>query len=231
MATTTITPGAGELETDPFPHKVLWPAMPWDLYWKLHACYPKPELVVRGREQKPNTLYQRHAHDVLGSSDIAAEWQEFFAAVTKRAPGCVPLYPGKVGLRYRDKCAVEMDCLFGVNTPVVETGTVKGPHLDNPRELFACLIYFPEDDDDAGGDLGLYRYTTEFPKWFGQRMTSDVELVKRIPYRHNTGVFFLNGPNSLHGVLPRLPTRAWRRYVNIEAEYHRPLFRLPCSAT
>lgn len=221
------------IATEPFPHAVLHPALPWPLYWELLANFPHPDLIAGERVRFPNHLYQLHAANVLDNADIAGCWREFFAQHTSKEwwdkvrPHCTHQPEGKLGVRYRDRCDIELDCLFGVNTAVKEHGSVKGPHLDNPREIYAMLIYFPMPDDDAGGDLGLYTYNTDKPRFFGQRMTRDVTLLKTIPYRHNSGVFFANSKHSLHGVLPRAPTDKWRRYVNVEAEYRTPLFQIP----
>ena len=43
---------------------------------------------------------------------------------------------------------VLMDVNVGVNTPSDTKSRVRGPHLDNPRELVAGLLYMPDGDDD-----------------------------------------------------------------------------------
>lgn len=222
---------AAHLRRTPYEHAVLAPALDEQHYVELLASYPDPSLVVAGRPKKPNTLYQRHAHDIIGDQRVAKVWREFFAAATSPSfwtmlRQVVDMPEGDVGLRYRDRCEIELDCLFGVNTPVEVAGSVKGPHVDNPREIYACLIYFPETGDEAGGDLGIYAPTKLKPQFYGQRRTDDVQLVGEVPYAHNHGLFFVNGPRALHGVLPRQPTDKWRRYVNLEAEFHKPRFEL-----
>lgn len=213
----------------PYPHAVLNPALDARHYAELLASYPSPDLIVGSRVEKPNTLYQRHARDVIEDKRFAQVWRDFFAEMTSPKfwywlGEIMELPRGRTGMRYRDVCEIELDCLFGVNTPVTREGSVKGPHLDNPKEIFACLIYFPEEGDDAGGDLGIYSPTKMHPKFYGQRRTDDVQLVDQVPYAPNRGFFFENGPRALHGVLPRKPTKHWRRYVNIEAEFHMPRF-------
>jgi hypothetical protein len=51
--------------------------------------------------------------------------------------------------------SVAIDCSIGINTPVKEKGTtVRGPHHDDPMELWAGLLYMRHDKDiSTGGDL------------------------------------------------------------------------------
>ena len=100
-------------------------------------------------------------------------------------------------------------------------------NLDIDVELFVCLIYFPVENDDAGGDLILYEYDKPDPKFYGQRFTNDVKPFATIPYERNTAVLFLNTEYSLHGVTVRKKTELPRRYVNIETEVKKRLFDVP----
>lgn len=234
-ALTYLLKGAKErMSLDPFPHAIVQPALPWEFYEELEARFPEPHIVVKQRKKVPNTLYQYHARDVLNDDNIDLKWRQFFYEAVSRefydAVGALfgEFPDGESRVRFRSGIEpIELDCLFGVNTPVEKRGSVKGPHLDNPKEVYACLIYFPEKDDAAGGDLGLYRYNKDEPRFFGQRFTTDVEMVKRVEYDRNTAIIFKNTANSVHGVLPRDPTDKWRRYCNLEAEFARPLFEVP----
>lgn len=228
-----------EVRHDPFPHAILSPALDEHEYWELERTYPDYRRIVELHEKvEQNRLYQYHASDVLYDSTIPPVWRRFFGEHTSREffdalAGVLPIYEyyphlrdADVGLRHRDKSVIQMDCLFGVNTPVLTEGSVKGPHLDNPHELYACLIYFPVHGDGAGGDMTLYRYTNDRPRFYGQRFTDDVEPFQTVPYQPNTAVLFLNTFHALHGVTSRKVTHLPRRYVNIECEINMPLFEI-----
>lgn len=114
-----------------------------------------------------------------------------------------------------------LDCQFGVNSPVTQSTSVRVPHVDNPAKLFAGLLYFRSPDDrSTGGDLGLYRLTSD--RYYHTRDLDVperfVERVKEVPYSANTLIMWLNLPHSLHGVSPRSVTDIPRRYVNFISE-------------
>ena len=175
---------------------------------------------------------------MLAEKKVHQYWLEFFEEQTSellfhKMAEVLPIYDyyphlkdKKIGLRYRDKSTIQMDCLFGVNTPVTKNSSCKGPHLDNPHELYACLTYFPIEGDEAGGDLTVYKYTIDKPTFHGQRFSDDVEPIDIVPYKPNTAVLFLNTFHSLHGVTPRKVTSLPRRYVNVECEVDHRLFKI-----
>lgn len=225
------------LHDEPFRYASIPEVLPWDLYWELNEKFPRGEQVVvssiRRDEPMQNMNFQWHYGQ---DPDVAQEWREFMAMATDgkfyRALCDATVLPERYrglhpeGVRYRDKEArLQHDCFFSVNTPVDQESSVKGPHLDNPRELFAFLIYFPEPGDTAGGNLGLYRRRAG-ARFYGKQMCDEVDLWDVVPYEHNRGIFFVNGPDALHGVTRRYPTRHYRRYVNIEAEWCKPLFEV-----
>lgn len=231
-----LDPNSWDLKTDPFPYAVVHPALPWDVYERLDEEFPDYELIKGDRPEESNVLYQYHAAHAL-HDEIGDLWREFFLYHTSKeyyreldkAVGITDYYPvleGKsIGVRYRDRDAqIKMDCLFGVNSPVKRASTVKGPHLDNPKEIYACMLYFPEKDDDAGGGLTLFRYANIEPVFYGKRFCDDVTAEVYVPYERNTAVFFINTQRSLHGVGLRQPTDKIRRYVNVECEFHEKLY-------
>ena len=57
-------------------------------------------------------------------------------------------------------------------------------------------------------------------------MPNRVIAEKRIAYRANRLVLFLNSPWSVHGVDPRPPTPHVRRYINFLCEFREPLFEI-----
>src|SRR3546814_18222217 len=73
----------------------------------------------------------------------APVWREFIEFHTSQAfwQQVVDLFGreddgAKAGVRFRDRADVVLDCQIGVNTPVLERSRVRGPHVDNPVEIF-----------------------------------------------------------------------------------------------
>lgn len=135
-----------------------------------------------------------------------------------------------VGRRYIDKgCDVYLDFQLSINTPTEDiTSTVSTPHVDNPCELIAGLLYMRDDDDDAGGDLQVF--SCRNPRFVGKAdIRDDVEktLLFTVPYGNTNGIAFLQTPFSVHGVTPRKPTSKPRQFISFSAELEFPLFGLP----
>jgi len=180
---------------------------------------------------------------VAARSDcLSASWREFlsfhtsssFAGEVQRVLGrqIARLHPGlrfadaRIGRRWLDDSSdIALDALLAINTPAVSTGSVTAPHTDNPDKLLAGMLYFHEREDDAGGDLVVYRRlrppSRRGTKW---PVPDELQVVHRIRYRANTAVFIVNGAASVHGVTPRHASPYPRRFVNFVAQCPQPLF-------
>jgi hypothetical protein len=242
------------LETDPFPHLLIDDALDPEMYATLAAKFPSLDVVNRrGRPVKNNHLYLLSAPDVIANERIAPEWREFFRyhvavdfwrdALSLVKSQLLTINPGleklagrplenfRVAVREKDAEFAEeisLDCQFGINSPVTRKSSVRSPHLDDPAKLFNALLYCRAPEDDTpGGDLILYRRTRPLAYSEGSSiMPSRVVAVKRIAYRANRLVLFLNSPWSVHGVAPRPETPHVRRYVNFLCEFRKPLFEI-----
>jgi hypothetical protein len=118
------------------------------------------------------------------------------------------------------------DCQLVMHKPITET-TSRTPHLDNPMEIFAGLLYMPHPDDTGtGGEFQLHRSEgriRDVNKKLGRQVLSENDggVVKTVPYKRNTFAMFLNVPNAIHGVSLRQNPTQWRRSVNIIGEFKR----------
>jgi hypothetical protein len=244
----------GQIAYQPYPHLVVADAIDPALYAELAASFPSFEQVVGERAVEDNQVYLRNAIDVIDAPDVPEIWRRFFAyhvsdaffremlafwsdAIAREYPDLEarfgkPLDRLTVGLRRRGlaktpenlEADVQMDVQFGVNSPVGEASSVRGPHVDKPEKLFAALLYFRHPDDDApGGDLELYRFRSDRYHFDARRdlRERDVERFRTVRYAPNTLVAWLNTSRSLHGVSPRARSRVPRRYVNFLAECYR----------
>jgi hypothetical protein len=128
---------------------------------------------------------------------------------------------GKGDSEANRRADIMLECQFGVNSPVTAESSTRGPHADSGAKLFSSLLYFRSDDDDStGGEYELSRLRGgSYPRSKMKNIPARyLESVKRIPYRRNTFLAWLNTPESIHGVTPRSVTSTPRRYVAISGE-------------
>ena len=228
------------VETDPFPY--LTGRLSDHYYKELEATFPKPQDLIGDKDPSDNKLFQWSAKDAL-SKDMPQIWHDFFLYHTSDdflrdvwrifGSGIEKLYPQvgtlpkETSIRGMGQNPWQMDCQFAVNTPAKTYCSVRGPHVDNPVEVFAGLVYFPVQGDRSGGDITLYR-PVGGPRFVGKaELATPKEVVKTLKYEAGNFVFFLNSPFSIHGVTPRIPSQAYRRYVNLIGEMRFDLFKLP----
>lgn len=259
--------GDVRIEEQPFPHFVLRNALAGDSYRALAESYPELAAIAGSEPWQNNRLYKKAAHEVVEDPSFPPIWRDFFALHCSRLffhqvldvweSRIRLLYPGLEAGRARSLrelgCAmrspggetnpdnrddVQLDCQFAVNSPVLRSTSVRGPHVDRHYKLFAAILYFRDlRDDSRGGELQLFRYAgaRDFPpdrpvaydcvdrlppRNLQKIALRDVTPVKSICYEPNTLVMWLNTPWSIHGVSPRAETPWTRRYVNFLGEIY-----------
>lgn len=132
-----------------------------------------------------------------------------------------------------------LDCQLAINTPVSTKSVVRGPHTDNPNEIWAGLLYFKDKRDkskDLSGALEVWdcqdlckRIRNEElgrKKALGLSLIpnhdqfdkGELRKVLSVPYKSNTLVFFINSPLSIHSVSPRDKSKYSRKFVNFIAD-------------
>ena len=230
------------IEVDPFPHII--GRLPEAYYQELEAAWPKPEeIIAKDKDLGDNKLFQQNAATALARQDLPGIWRDFFAHHSSGdfldevwrifGGGIGELYPPikalpkETAIRGTRATPWQLDCQFAVNTPARTYGSVRGPHVDNPVEVYAGLVYFPHLGDKTGGEIVLYRPLGGM-KFAGKaELATPREEVKLLPYEPGNFVFFVNSLLSVHGVRPRTPSSFYRRYVNIIGEVGFNLFKLP----
>lgn len=231
------------LHLEPFPHIIIEDALPQDLYDRLAAEYPESSLGGYTHGFRDFRYYQMD----FTPEHITPLWQEFVDFHSSRAfkdqvvraiePGLRRLYPEIADkylevdtiLRHQGKPrgVAAMEVQFVMNS--ADTEKIRTPHLDQGRELFACLFYMKRPDDHStGGDLYIYeKTTTDFEFKSGRLAPEDqIRTVSSVPYRANSLIIFLNSLDSIHGVGPRTGAQVLRRYVNITCHIREKLFLL-----
>jgi hypothetical protein len=244
-----------DIHESPFVHLHIENALEEDYYKSLSETFPDASTFNSLYEQDSATKQNNFnlifsAVGAARSGLVNKTWQEFIEAhssaeffnqtisligdfVRKRYPDLEtrlgkPLEELTVGWRSDDNDAeVQIDCQFAMNTPVTVPSSVRGVHVDNTRKLFNALLYMRlENDETAGGDLGIFKFKDQ-PTFEGVQVPDEaVEQVDVIPYQSNSVILFMNSPESLHGVTVRNVTPHPRRYVNFLAEFREPLFDL-----
>lgn len=231
------------LYLDPFPYIYIENALPQDLYDRLASEYPEKILNGATSGFKDFRYYQ---HD-FSDEYITPLWKEFVNFHTSKAykdqviraiePGMRKYYPEitdkylniDVSLRHggKAKTTAAMEVQFVMNS--ADTEKIRTPHLDQARELFACLFYMKKPEDTSeGGDLVVYKKLGDNFKFIEGRIApiDRIEEVNRVKYKANSLIIFLNTADSIHGVSPRLNPTIFRRYVNIDCHIAEKLFVL-----
>src|SRR5580765_4688017 len=175
----SILQNAGPPSFSPYPHIIIENCLPDALYDQLEATRPSDPELVHGRSFGSNIRLDLHARQLLNDTSLSTIWRqfikyhvsyEFWQEVIRLfdaelGPGSMvagwalnqtghPLatMPTVVRTHPPAKRAISMDVNVGVNTPVVgPASSVRGPHVDNPIEVFAAMLYMaPKDTPDEG---------------------------------------------------------------------------------
>lgn len=230
----------------PYAYIFLQKALSDEYFLELEKNLPTVESIINGRNDIGNIRFDRQGCDLL-KDNINDPWRSFIEYHTSREFwlefcrhfGDVvrfqfpelehkygPMRKWETGLRGRDDAFVLLECQIGLNTVSPKKGRVRGPHLDNPKELAAGLLYFRHPNDESvGGDFLVQEYTKQ-PTFYGKAEIHDgcVSDCAKVPFRSNNFAMFVNGLNSCHAVSPRSPSRYPRRLVNFAIELNFPLF-------
>ena len=229
----------------PFPYLIIDNALPDQYYSLLNDSFPTYLKIINKREYFQNFAYRYNASQSLFDDLIPPIWKKFikfhtsFSFVeqvyTAFGESIFDYYPnarGKLpnnkncGVRHTGQFDFNLDCQFVINTPVDEESAVIEPHLDNPKEFFAALLYMRNSNDNSvGGNLVSYRFKDK-PIFYGKSRVKNENVIKleEIEYRSNRLVLFINTLNSIHGVSKRNITSHYRKYMNIIGEFNFELF-------
>jgi len=227
-----------KLILDPYPHFVIEDALPDKIYDQLDAEWPKRQLL----ETTPfddGICYRLKSDRMLQPNVVSALWKEFteyhtsaqFYKEMKQIFGdlmpTIDNVDKTISARGWDKGGdhIGTDCQTVMHEPVDFSS--RTPHIDNPREIYAALLYMPyKDDTSTGGEFQLHKSTgniTHVNKNGGRAVGEFAgDVVKTVPYKRNTLVVFCNNStNTVHSVSARKNATLHRRSVNIIAEFNK----------
>ena len=250
---------ASDIRLLPFPHIVIEDALPLDLCNQLRASFPSLESqgVDPCANNLRWSTKARDIPSISNLSGLWKDMinfhtsQEFLDQVlTLFAKPLIELFPHRfpsLATLTQQKAVVRdhknlipgqiaLDAQISGNTPVVTPGAPRGVHFDAPNALYGGLYYLRSDDDDSvGGDLQIWKWKDGYSheKKSGEYREGvrlrHVELVKTVPYRANTFVFFINSIDSLHAVTTRQATPHTRKFLNLLADSDQNFFNLKAA--
>ena len=160
------------VQTDPYPHVVIEDALPWDLYENLEAEFPEKTLLATDPFDN-GICYRLKADKLLSLTFESGLWRDFaeyhtsaewFNEVNELFK---PYMPGVLHKTFTEDDLgargwadenknIWTDCQAVIHKPIEEKST-RTPHIDNPMEMWAGLLYMPyPDDQSTGGEFQIY---------------------------------------------------------------------------
>ena len=244
-----------KIKTEPYPHVIIEEALPWNLYEELENTFPEEQLMntipfdngicYRMKSDKlVHPTFQPEIWRKFSEYHTSAEWfmeiYELFKPWLSTQPKITKLLENiknhvcarpwasfKESKMQGRKINLLTDCQVVIHKPITEK-TSRTPHIDNPLEIFAGLLYMPyKDDTSTGGEFQLHTVKNDIirvnMKGGREIYPEDVGPVHTtVPYKRNTFVMFLNiNSNTVHSVSIRNNPTMYRRSVNIIAEFRK----------
>ena len=243
MSNLSVLQNIKEVYTSPYPYVCVEEALPENIYKELEETFPE-ELVTSTNPHDGGITY-RYKCKEANERPIPAIWQDFFAYHTSPEyfSKCIELFGpsiekyyssdtlrnflrGHVTTRDVDNSGSYVtDCQFVVHEPVDQTGTSRTPHVDNPVEIYAGLLYMRKPNDtSAGGNFTIHEQTgniEQVNKSLGRQVADNIHKpVREVPYKANSFCMFLNVMGSIQSVTPRIQPTERRRSINIIGEFN-----------
>jgi hypothetical protein len=211
-------------------------ALPTNIYEQLEKEWPAEQLLAT-QPFDDGVCYRLKADEMLKPEKVSNIWKkftqyhtsmEFYKEMMEVFGKLIP-YVEDLTLSPRgwdtgnDK--VGTDCQTVMHKPIDFSS--RTAHIDNPREIYAALLYMPyKDDQSTGGEFQIHETDaniTEVNKNGGREVKEKAgKIVRTVPYKSNTLVVFCNNSTRcVHSVSARKDAVLHRRSVNIIAEFNR----------
>jgi hypothetical protein len=227
----------------PYPHIYIEDALPSAIYDELEASFPEA-LICNTPALDGGITHRYKSNPVLFDHRVPQIWRDFFYYHTSAEyfRTCIKIFEPYLEVNYPDLLDAASrsnitirnidnsgqfvsDCQFVVHEPIGIDKTSRTPHLDNPVEIYAGLLYVRNPlDNSTGGNFTLHEVRKEINginKERGREVGGDYRNpVIEVPYKRNTFCMFLNVKNSVHSVTPRNQALLRRRSVNIIGEFN-----------
>jgi len=242
MSNLSVIQNIKEVHDRPYPYVCVEDALPENLYKELEETFP--EQLVTSTTPHDGGITYRYKCKEAQENEIPPIWQDFFSYHTSPEyfKACLSLFGGSIERfysQYRDLLNADnitvrdvdnsgsyvTDCQFVVHEPVDQSGTSRTPHVDNPVEIYAGLLYMRKaNDTSAGGNFTIHEQIENIEqvnKSLGRQVEDNVHRpVREVPYKANSFCMFLNVMGSIHSVTPRIEPTERRRSINIIGEFN-----------
>ncbi len=242
MSNLSVIQNIKEVHDHPYPYVCVEEALPEKIYKELEETFPE-ELVTSTSPHDGGITYRYKCKEAQENA-IPPIWQDFFAYHTSPEyfKACISLFGGSIERlysQYRDLLNADnitvrdvdnsgsyvTDCQFVVHEPVDQTGTSRTPHVDNPVEIYAGLLYMRKANDKSeGGNFTIHEQIgniEQVNKSLGRQVEENVHKpVREVSYKPNSFCMFLNVMGSIHSVTPRIEPTERRRSINIIGEFN-----------
>lgn len=245
----SVIQNIAQVDTTPYPHAWVEEALPEKIYRELEETLPVELVKSEGAHHIGGTSgdgenYRYKSAAALSDRKIPNIWLEFFEYHTSAeyfrsvielfSPQIEELYPqylnllntGNVSVRESEQTSeLVSDCQFVIHPPLNETKTTRTPHLDNPIEIYAGLLYMKHPDDESSGGNFIVHETTAPITSINLETGREVDggILRgfvEVPYKRNSYAMFLNVLNSVHSVSPRSNAVLDRVSINIIGEFN-----------
>ncbi len=225
----------------PFPHVYVENALPEQVYDELEKNFPE-NIICQQSPVEGGKAFRYKVRDCVINPPPPI-WVDFFGYHTSKEYfyECIKIFEPIIEKKYPqyehllsdekisrrgidDKGKYLTDCQCVIHEPIDETGTSRTPHMDNPVEIYAGLLYMKHKNDySVGGNFTLHKQVREIKNFYNNDREIEnglYEEVFQVPYKKNSFCMFLNVPGSIHSVSPRKKPTERRRSVNIIGEYN-----------
>lgn len=238
-----------EVTTEPYPHAWVEEALPESVYRELEETLPVDLVKSGGAYDIGGTSvdggnFRYKSAAALTERKLPNIWLEFFEYHTSeeyfrsvialferqiedRYPQYLDLFHfGLVEVRGLTQSApLVTDCQYVIHEALDAEKTTRTPHLDNPIEIYAGLLYMKyPDDESTGGNFSVHKVTKPISgvdRAAGRQVDSDLHhLYAEVPYKRNSYAMFLNVLDSVHSVTPRKNAKLDRVSINIIGEFN-----------
>ncbi len=245
----SVIQNIAEIGTDPYPHAWVEDALPESVYRELEKTLPVDLVKSNGAYDTGGTSgdggnFRYKSAAALTERKIPNIWLEFFEYHTseeyfrsvislfeRQIENQYPQYldllrAGSVEVRgLTQNAPLVTDCQYVIHEPLDEEKTTRTPHLDNPIEIYAGLLYMKHPDDEStGGNFSVHEVIKPIAainRAAGREVDSDIHhLCAEVPYKRNSYAMFLNVLNSVHSVTPRKNAKLDRVSINIIGEFN-----------
>jgi len=247
----TISPD--QVRRDPFPHVVVENALDPEFCNTLIRQFPPLDLITQGERWSGTRKYNFHLVQAHRSRRVSRLWKETMADYVSSSVwrnyvrifgDCLmqeyptfelrfgPMREMRVGIRNIDDfstCDVLLDSKIVVHTPSTAAAEIERlPHLKLFRTVVDGYIFLRPDEDEAeGADFDLCAIKPGHSPKLGARHTilpDQLDVARRVSYRKNTLVMFINTPRSVTAVTARPATKIPYMAFHFTAHLRESLF-------